>query len=402
MGESVERACSRWTSSARRPARSMSELSTSSSGRTPPTSRWSASVVVTPTSTRSRPACQVPPGARSRWNGWRCGASRPHRIPRAPPTPRSRATSSSSSRKRRRTGSRSARSKTSEAVTRPSASSSSRATTPSTGLVWRNARSARRTRRSGRRCPSTASRPPRHLAAERRVDQRRVRLDVRAHDDDVARLERRVVGKDVQERVAQHLDLAGAAVAGVDLEAAVERRVVVGVRGAVVADVGLQASEERVGSVCSLVVLMESVCVGGREDDLQLARVLAPGGEKAVVRRVVGVVVAARPAGAAVRDGRSQRAGDGCRRCRWTSRCAAIALSTCSRAAGRRVRPNIARRPGGRRAPARPGGARRRRRGARRGRDLRCAAADATAPPARGSSPSPAAHPLSISGRCSA
>ena len=37
-----------------------------------------------------------------------------------------------------------------------------------------------------------------HLArAERRVDQRRVGLDVRAHDDDVARLEGRVVGKDV-------------------------------------------------------------------------------------------------------------------------------------------------------------------------------------------------------------
>ena len=35
-----------------------------------------------------------------------------------------------------------------------------------------------------------------HLArAERRVDQRRVGLDVRAHDDDVARLEGRVVGK---------------------------------------------------------------------------------------------------------------------------------------------------------------------------------------------------------------
>ena len=37
-----------------------------------------------------------------------------------------------------------------------------------------------------------------HLTrAERSVDQRRVGLDVRAHDDDVPRLEGRVVGKDV-------------------------------------------------------------------------------------------------------------------------------------------------------------------------------------------------------------
>ncbi|MEZ5061952.1 MAG: hypothetical protein R2700_10650 [Solirubrobacterales bacterium] len=57
--------------------------------------------------------------------------------------------------------------------------------------------------------------------AEDRVDQRREVLDVGAHDDDVARLERRVVGEQVHDRVAQHLDLALAAVAGVDLDAAV-------------------------------------------------------------------------------------------------------------------------------------------------------------------------------------
>ena len=57
--------------------------------------------------------------------------------------------------------------------------------------------------------------------AERGLDQRRERLDVGAHDDHVARLERRVVLEQVQDRVAQHLDLAGAAVAGVDLDAAV-------------------------------------------------------------------------------------------------------------------------------------------------------------------------------------
>ena len=59
-----------------------------------------------------------------------------------------RARSSSSKRKRRRIGSRPARSSTWPVVTRADARSSSSATTPSTGLVWRRDRSARRTRRS--------------------------------------------------------------------------------------------------------------------------------------------------------------------------------------------------------------------------------------------------------------
>ena len=51
--------------------------------------------------------------------------------------------------------------------------------------------------------------------AERGLDQRGERLDVRAHHDHVARLERRVVGEEVEDRVAEHLDLAGPAVARV-------------------------------------------------------------------------------------------------------------------------------------------------------------------------------------------
>ena len=43
-----------------RPARSMARLSTSSTGSTPSNSRWPSSVIVTPTSTRSRPAFHVP------------------------------------------------------------------------------------------------------------------------------------------------------------------------------------------------------------------------------------------------------------------------------------------------------------------------------------------------------
>jgi hypothetical protein len=56
---------------------------------------------------------------------------------------------------------------------------------------------------------------------ERRGDQRRVVLDVRAHDQDVARLERVVVGEQADEHLAQHLDLALRAMAGVHLQAAV-------------------------------------------------------------------------------------------------------------------------------------------------------------------------------------
>ena len=84
------------------------------------------------------------------------------------------------------------------------------------------------------------------------LDQRRERLDVRAHHDHVARLQRVVLLQQVEDRVAQDLDLARAAVAGVDLDAAVGRvqlRAGVGGagqrlagRGAVGAHVGLDAA----------------------------------------------------------------------------------------------------------------------------------------------------------------
>jgi hypothetical protein len=151
-----------------------------------------------------------------------------------------------------------------------------------------------------------------HLTrAERRVDQRRVGLDVGAHDDDVSRLERRVVGQGVQERVAQDLDLAGAAVAGVDGQGRVvrvERRAVAGVlRGrGVDPDVGLEAGEQRPRLRERAVVEL----VGGRggrgsENDLELAGVLAPGREEAVAGHGDGGVAATtrRPHGIAERRG---------------------------------------------------------------------------------------------------
>ena len=53
--------------------------------------------------------------------------------------------------------------------------------------------------------------------AEAGRDQRRVGLDVGAHHEDVARLERRVVLEQPDQHLAQHVDLSRGAVAGVDL-----------------------------------------------------------------------------------------------------------------------------------------------------------------------------------------
>ena len=130
----------------------------------------------------------------------------------------------------------------------------------------------------------------RHLAgAERRLDQRREGLDVRAHDDHVARLERRVVGEQVEDRVAQHLDLAGAAVAGVDLDAAVGGVEGEGGAGRVGPDVLLHAREEGVGVALDGMVV---VGVVGADDQLQFPGVVPPGGEQPVVRERGRPVVA--------------------------------------------------------------------------------------------------------------
>ena len=139
------------------------------------------------------------------------------------------------------------------------------------------------------------------LGAERGVDQRGERLDVRAHDDDVARLERGVVGEEVEEGVAQHLDLTRPAVARVHLHAAVgrveEQPAVGGIgerragRQAVGADVVLQATQQRRGVAVDRVV---DLGVGLRcDDELELAGVATPRGEQRVLGEGGGEVVAA-------------------------------------------------------------------------------------------------------------
>ena len=110
-----------------------------------------------------------------------------------------------------------------------------------------------------------------HVAeAEARDDQRRVGLDVRAHDEDVAGLERLVVGEQAEQHLAQDVDLAGRAVAAVHLH-----RAVVGVERSAFAahgiggDVGLQPAEQRVRTVVAAEVFVgvrvrRAGCAGAR------------------------------------------------------------------------------------------------------------------------------------------
>ena len=86
--------------------------------------------------------------------------------------------------------------------------------------------------------------------AEGRADERRIGLDVGAHDEHVARLEGGVVVEQPDEHLAQHLDLPGRPVARVDLDRAVVGRHGPGgalalVGDVVVAQIGLQPLEHR-------------------------------------------------------------------------------------------------------------------------------------------------------------
>ena len=112
-------------------------------------------------------------------------------------------------------------------------------------------------------------------------DQRREGLDVRAHHDDVPRLECRVIGQQPDQDLAQHLDLAVRSVRGVQHHATVggieNRAGDLGLRLAVGGDVGLQPAEQVVG--CRRLrpgqVLVHEVRVGGGHRELQLPRVPA-------------------------------------------------------------------------------------------------------------------------------
>ena len=103
-------------------------------------------------------------------------------------------------------------------------------------------------------------------SAEGGVDQRGEGLDVGTHDDDVASLERRVLDQQMEDRVADHLDLPRPPVAGVDLETAIvvvqdrPRVLFVGKRSTgrppVGPDVSLQMREKRATRVLNRMMLI--------------------------------------------------------------------------------------------------------------------------------------------------
>ena len=208
----------RSTNSATRPASSMSPLSTSSSGSAPPKSRWRSSAIATPRSIRSRPACHVLAPMPSSWNAPRWSASKPQRT-NAPSThSSSRNRSSSLKRNRRRTGSRPARSSTSVAVIRrgEQLEDLGQHAHHRVGLPERPVGQSDLERR-----PGSSDRVVVVVPAERRLDERGEVLDVGTHDDDVAGLEGRIVLEEVQDGVAQHLDLTAPAVTRVHPDAVV-------------------------------------------------------------------------------------------------------------------------------------------------------------------------------------
>src|SRR5437016_1167836 len=111
--------------------------------------------------------------------------------------------------------------------------------------------------------------------AECRLNQWSHGLDVWTHHDHVARLEREILLQRVEDRVADHLDLPGAAVAGVDLNRAVlavEPRASVGRAGErrplgwpVGPDAGLDPREER-ARICLGLVMVVLGITGGAQD----------------------------------------------------------------------------------------------------------------------------------------
>ena len=127
--------------------------------------------------------------------------------------------------------------------------------------------------------------------AEGGADQRRVGLDVGTHHQHVARLEQRVLGEQVEQRLAQHLDLAGRAVAGVHLDGAVGGSG----RGrlGVVAQRRLHSAEQgrRGGRGREVLVLVDL------EQLLQLAGVAGQAGEQRVRDGQRARVVGAPPGG---------------------------------------------------------------------------------------------------------
>ena len=224
--KSSRQAWRRSTSSAKRPARSMSPLSTSSRGSTPPKSCWPS---LGHGHAEQDPVQPGPPGVgleplelvrgagagRRGPIGPRCRTTHllhPAEIVVVEPEP---APDRLAAGEIEHLGGR-----------QPGGGQVEQLGRPRRGPGWSGAASGRPAGPAGR---GVGPRPGRRrlvvvvdvAGAEGGVDERRERLDVGAHHDDVAGLEAGVLGEQVQDGVAEDLDLTGPAVAGVDLKAAV-------------------------------------------------------------------------------------------------------------------------------------------------------------------------------------
>ena len=213
------RACSRSTSSASRPTRSMSALSTSSTGTTPPSPTTSPSMA-TPSSSRSSPARQVP-----------CST---------PPICQRRAVLLVQAPADAAAGDPAAQ-PFELVVVEAEPLPYGRAPGEVEHLARRDPRGAE-LEQVAEHLEQRVGLPQRPVSqpyaepggrvrgvvlgaeGERGGDQRRERLDVGAHDEDVAWLERGVCGQEAEDDLPEDLDLSRTAVAGVDLDAAVCRR----------------------------------------------------------------------------------------------------------------------------------------------------------------------------------
>ena len=111
--------------------------------------------------------------------------------------------------------------------------------------------------------------------AERRGDQWRVGLDIGAHDQDVARLQRFVVVEQAQQHITQDIDLPGRAVTAMDLHGPVGlREPPLTGPDLVGRDVGLQPAQQRVRESGAG---MELIGLGGGQAALQLPQITAEG-----------------------------------------------------------------------------------------------------------------------------
>ena len=133
--------------------------------------------------------------------------------------------------------------------------------------------------------------PGRH-GAEDRVDQRRGGVEIRRDDQHVGRAQRRVGGEQREQPVVQRLQLAGARVRDVQLDAAVAGEVGAGAGLELdrVEDRVLQPRQQRVGGVLDEGLLVDAGVAGGVEQPVDLGLgLLAPAGEQPVADLVRGV-----------------------------------------------------------------------------------------------------------------